>query len=143
MWATVLVVLFGLVPQIGIGIIGLLRGDLPADGVLGTSAGYPLFQPPFWLLWIPALLMLASSIVSIREEKPSGFVLWPARWELSILSFVGATITGSAAVSYGAPQLMIVLWATVPWLLAIAVFAIRGGYSMIREIWELWGPRAK
>lgn len=142
-WSIVLLVVFGVLPQIVVGLIGLVRGDIPAEGVLGAGDGYPLFQPPFWLLWAPALLMLAAAVVSIREDKPTPLLLWPARWELAIVSLVGALITFGAAVSYGGPQFQIVIWAVVPWVLAIVVFGVRGAYGLAREAWELWGPSSR
>ena len=142
-WSIVLLVALGIVPQIVVAVIGLVRGDVPPGGVLAASETYPAFQPPFWLLWIPALLMLGSALISIRETKPRGFLLWPARWELSLVAFVGAMITLGAAVAYDAPQFAVVMWAIVPWLLAILVFAVRGAVDLGREAWQLWGPGAR
>ena len=35
------------------------------------------------------------------------------------------------------------MWAIVPWLLAILVFAVRGAVDLGREAWQLWGPGAR
>ncbi len=137
----VLVVILGLGPQILLGIIGVVRGDIPADGVLGSSETYPIFQPPFWLLWIPALLMLAAAVLSMGPGRPGPLWLFPARWELAVLGFVGLSITLMCAGAYGGPQLMIVLWAGAPWLLAVVMLAVRGGWELAREAWTLWRPR--
>ncbi|MBN9215782.1 MAG: hypothetical protein ABS62_11740 [Microbacterium sp. SCN 70-200] len=140
LWAIVLVVVLGLGPQILLGIIGIIRGDIPAAGILGSSDTFPLFQPPFWLLWIPAMLMLAAAVLSLGAGKPQPLWLIPARWELAILAFVGLCITLECAAAYGGPQLMIVLWAGVPWLLAIVLLAVRGTWELVREAWRLWRP---
>lgn len=140
LWSMVLVVLLGLAPQILVGIVGVVTGEIPPGGVLDHSDAYPFFQPPFWLLWIPALLMLAAAVLTMRPGKPAPLLLFPARWELAILAFVGLCITATCAGAYGGPQLMVVLWACVPWLLAVVLLAVRGAWELAREAWSLWRP---
>ncbi|MFT4214485.1 MAG: hypothetical protein QM622_06885 [Microbacterium sp.] len=142
-WAMILVVVLGLGPQILIALVGIIRGDFPKDDILGQTDTYPFFQPPFWLLWIPALLMLAAAILSMGKDKPEPLWFFPARWEIAGLAFTGWVITAESAFAYGGPQAMIVLWASAPWLLAMVLLAVRGTWGLIREIWEVWGPGRK
>lgn len=68
------VVVFGLLPSGVVSLVGGVQGMLPSTaqgGMLGIAPGYPFAQPPFWLLWIPALSMLVLSVLTFR--LPGGY----------------------------------------------------------------------
>lgn len=134
------IVLFGMAPLVLIAVVGISQGTLPPDGVLGAADGYPLFQPPFWLLWLPATAMLVLGVTTWRLPERFPQFFWGARFDMSVLSLVGAVTTFTAAVAYGAPQFTVVIWATVPWVLAVILFAIRGVLGFASDAAEALRP---
>lgn len=87
--------------------------------------------------------MLAAAVLSMGPGKPDPIWLFTAHWELAVLAFVGLVITLECAVAYGGPQLKVVLWACVPWLLSIVLLVMRGAWGLAREAWRLWHPEQR
>ncbi|MCR2785098.1 MULTISPECIES: hypothetical protein [unclassified Microbacterium] len=142
-WTGMTIVAFGLLPIILIAVIGLIQGTLPseADGsITGTAAGFPLFQPPFWLLWLPAVGMLALTVITWPFPARFPAYFWGARFDMSVISGLGLMTTLVAAVAYGGAQLWLVLPAAGAFLLAMIVFGVRGTIEYVRDIVELRRP---
>lgn len=142
--AVAMTVLFGIVPYIVVGIVGLVAGTFPSSdqgGIYGTAAGYPFFQPPFWLLWIPALIMLVLSVVTIPMPSKLDSLLFSARADLAVFAFLGFTVTLAAVGAFGGPQAETLLWACAVWLVAVALFTIRGAVDWTIGLWRLWHPQ--
>ena len=134
--AVVLTVLFSIVPFIVVTVIGLVQGTIPssdAGGVYGTGPGYPAFQPPFWLLWIPAVLTLLLSVVTIPMRSKLESFVFSVRGDLAVFAFVGFVQTIAAAGAFGGPQAVTLLWASLVWLLAVALFAVRGLVDLVGQ----------
>ena len=137
-------VLFGIVPFIVVALIGLIQGTVPASdagGIYGTGAGYPLFVPPFWLLWVPAVLGLVLSIATIPLRPKLDSFLLSARGDLAAFAFVGFVQTVAAAGAFGGPQALTLFWCSLVWLVAVALFTLRGAVDYVAEAWRLWGPK--
>jgi len=136
-WTAILIVLFGILPIVVIAVVGLAQGTVPGsedDGILGRGPGYPVFQPPFWLLWIPAAMMLGLAIATF--PLPLGRFLWGARLEMSTVAMVGFGTTLAASVAYGGEHIALA-WASLVHLAAIALFALRALLGQLG-----WLPRA-
>ena len=134
--AVVLTVLFSIVPFIVVTVIGLVQGTIPssdAGGVYGTGPGYPAFQPPFWLLWIPAVLTLLLSVVTIPMRSKLESFVFSVRGDLAVFAFVGFVQTIAAAGEIGGPQAVTLLWASLVWLVAVALFAVRGLVDLVGQ----------
>ena len=134
--AIVLTVLFGIVPFIVVAVIGLGQGTIPssdAGGIYGTGPGYPLFQPPFWLLWIPAVLTLVLSVGTIPMRSKLDSFVFSVRGDLAVFAFVGFVQTIAAAGAFGGPQAVTLLWASLVWLVAVALFAVRGLVDLVGQ----------
>lgn len=135
-----------LLPVLIVAGIGFAQGTIPssdAGGILGVAPGYPVFAPPFWLVWIPALGALALSLATWRFRGQFMDSIFSARWDLGLVSFFGATTTLGAAVTFGAPFLGIVLGAVVPWTLALLVVLSRGVWDFFAEAWVAFRPTPK
>lgn len=139
-WTAALIVLFGILPIVAIAVIGLAQGTVPdsADsGILGAGPGYPLFQPPFWLLWIPAVMMLSLAIATF--PLPLQRFLWGARLEMSTVAMVGFGTTLAASVAYGGEHIALA-WASLLHIAAIVLFAVRsflGALGWLPASWRI------
>lgn len=143
-WIVILLAAILLLPVLILAGIGFAQGTIPssaAGGVFGSGPDYPAFAPPFWLLWIPALGAFALSLATWRFPGQFMDSIFSARWDLGIISFVGATTTLGAAVTFGAPYLWIILGAVVPWILALLVVLSRGVWDTLTEARAAFGPR--
>jgi len=141
-WSGMGIVAFGMLPLLAVSVIGLAQGTVPVDrGILGAGPGYPLFQPPFWLLWLPALGMLALTVITwpFPARFPSYF--WGARSDMSIISAVGLMTALTASVAFGGEQMWLVLGAGGLFLLAMVVFGVRGAIEFIRDAIDLRAGR--
>ncbi|MBD7957349.1 hypothetical protein H9651_06835 [Microbacterium sp. Sa4CUA7] len=133
-WSGMGIVAFGMLPLLAVMVIGLAQGTVPVEsGVLGTGAGYPLFQPPFWLLWLPALGMVALTVITWPFPARFPTYFWGARSDMSAISAVGLMTALTASVAFGGPQLWVVLGAGALFLLAMVVFGVRGSIEFIRD----------
>lgn len=115
--ASVMTVIFGIVPYIIIGLAGVISGNFPSSdqgGIYGVAPGYPWFQPPFWLLWIPAVIMFVLSIVTIPMASKLDSLFLSARGDLAVFAFLGLTVT--------------------------LLFTLRGFVDYLIAVWQLWGP---
>lgn len=142
-WIVIALVAILVIPVAIVAGIGFARGTIPpgADGgIFGTGADYPIFSPPFWLLWIPALGALALSVATWRYRGQFMDSIFSARWDLGIISLFGALTTLGAAVTFGAPFLWPVLGAVVPWTLSLLVVLSRGAWDGIRDAVRAFGP---
>lgn len=138
MLTAVLTVLFAAVPMLVIFIIGLAQGRVPAEGFLGAGAGYPIFQPPFWLLWIPGLIALVFAFVSIPVSGKFPGYFWGGRLEMSTVSLFGFFSTLEATIAYEADQFSILFPLTGVWLLVVVLLAIRAALGKLRLVPQAW-----
>lgn len=135
-WSGMAIVAFGLLPVIVVAVIGLMQGTVPTEadgGILGFAPGYPVFQPPFLLLWLPALGMLALTVITWPFPSRFPTYFWGARYDMSVVSAVGLGVVVFAAVAFGGPQLPLVLPAAGAFLIAMIVFGVRGLIEFIRD----------
>lgn len=142
-WSAMGVVAFGMLPLAIIAIIGIAQGTVPSEadgGIIGSAPGFPLLQPPFWLLWLPALGMLALTVITWPFPSRFPAYFWGARFDMSIISLVGLLTTLVAAVAYEAPQASIVFAAAGAFFVAMVVFGIRGAIEYVRDIRDLRRP---
>ncbi len=145
-WIVIALVAILVIPLAIIAGIGVAQGTVPssdAGGIFGAGPGYPVFPPPYWLLWIPALGALALSIATWRYPGQFMDSLFSARWDLGIVSFFGASTTLAASVMFGAPYLWIVLGAVVPWVLALLVVLSRGVWDAVSDAAAAFRPTRK
>ncbi|MDO8381762.1 MAG: hypothetical protein Q7T17_02080 [Microbacterium sp.] len=139
-WTAILVVALGILPIVVVAVIGLAQGTVPDSedgGILGSGPGYPLFQPPFWLLWVPAVMMFGLSIATF--PLPLQRFLWGARLEMSTVAMVGFGTTLAASVAYGGQHIDLA-WASLLHLAAITFFGIRallGTLGWLPESWRI------
>lgn len=142
-WIVILLVAILVIPVGIVAGIGFAQGTIPPGddgGIFGTGPGYPVFAPPFWLLWVPALGALALSIATWRYRGQFMDSIFSARWDLGIVSMFGALTTLGAAVTFGAPYLAVVLAAVAPWLLALFVVLSRGVWDAGSEAVRAFRP---
>lgn len=123
-WTSIAIVVLGILPIVVNAIAGLAAGTLPDDGILGDGPGYPLFQPPFVVLWLPAIAMLVLSIATF--SLPMARWLVGARFDMSMIALIGLGTTLAAAAAYGGPNAAVVAAAALPFAAAMVVFAVRG-----------------
>lgn len=139
-WTAILIVALGILPIVVIAVIGLIQGTVPDSddgGILGAGPGYPLFQPPFWLLWVPAVMMFGLSVATF--PLPLQRFLWGARLEMSTVAMVGFGTTLAASVAYGGQHIDLA-WASLLHLAAIVLFGIRallGALGWLPESWRI------
>lgn len=138
MVTAVLTVLFGVLPSVVIFLIGLVEGTVPPKGYLETGPGYPSFQPPFWLLWIPGLIALVFSVVSIPISGKFPTYFWGSRLEMVTVAIFGWATTFTAAVAYGAEQFLSLLILTGVWMLTIALIVLRGLFGALHLVPKSW-----
>jgi hypothetical protein len=145
-WIVLALVAVLFIPVVIIAGVGFAQGTVPsadAGGIFGTGPGYPVFAPPFWLLWIPALGTLALSVATWRYRGQFMDSIFSARWDLGIVAFVGATTSLGAAVAFGAPFLGPVVATLIPWILALLVLVSRGIWDGVAEAFEVFGRRSR
>ena len=142
-WIVITFVAILAIPVLIVAGVGFAQGTLPpgeAGGIFGTGPAYPIFTPPLWLLWIPALGALALSVATWRYPGQFMDSIFSARWDLGMISFAGALMTLGAAVAFGAPYLGFVLAAVVPWTLAFLVVLSRGVWDGVVEAVRAFWP---
>lgn len=145
-WIVIALVLILVVPVAIVAGVGFARGTIPPGsdgGIFGTGPAYPIFAPPYWLLWIPALGALFLSVATWRYRGQFMDSIFSARWDLGIISLVGALTTIGAAVTFGAPFLGPVLGAVVPWVLALVVVLSRGLWDGIHDAVHAFRPQPR
>ncbi len=143
LWSGLCIVAFGMLPLAIVAVIGIVQGTVPTEadgGIIGSAPGYPLFQPPFWLLWLPALGMLSLTVITWPFPSRFPAYFWGARFDMSVIAMVGLLTTLVAAVAYDATQASIVFAAAGAFFVAMVVFGIRGSIEYVRDIRELRRP---
>jgi hypothetical protein len=123
-------------PIVVVAVVGFVQRTVPdsdAGGILGVGPGYPVFTPPLWLLIVPALGALALAVWTWRYPGQFMDSIFSARWDLGIVSFVGATTTLGAAVMFGAPFVGILLITAGVWVLALLTVLSRGVWDFFAD----------
>lgn len=138
LWTAILVILFSVVPALIVVVIGLLHGSVPPDGLLSAGSGYPAFQPPFWLLWIPGVVALIFALVSLPVSGRFPSYFWGGRLEMTVVALLGFFTTLEATIAFGAQQFSILFPLAGVWLLAIALIALRGMLGALRLVPAAW-----
>lgn len=138
MLTAVLTVLFGAVPMLVVFVVGLAQGRVPSEGFLGSGSGYPIFEPPFYLLWIPGLIALVFALISVPVSGKFPGYLWGGRLEMITVSLFGFFSTLEATIAYDANQFSILFPLTGVWLLVVALVAIRAALGKLHLVPRAW-----
>ncbi|PRY67019.1 hypothetical protein B0I08_108103 [Glaciihabitans tibetensis] len=108
--AGIVLVAVTLLPVLVIMAIGLVTGTTPSEdegGIYGVASGYPAFDPQAWLIWIPAIVLLAFSLFTIplpmrgMSGRGSAGLSRPVLTYVTLALFLMAFVNGGAFV--GAP----------------------------------------